>query len=118
MKCTKCGNENPAEADFCIKCGTGLKNNCPKCGAENPPEAGFCMKCGTNLAATFAEPSPVALDLEHQFATLHEAMPSSFREQLMAPADGENRLVTVLFADMSSSVATTAGWLRTKPPSS
>ena len=23
MKCTECGNENPAEADFCMKCGTG-----------------------------------------------------------------------------------------------
>ena len=31
------------------------------------------------------------------------------RDQLIAPTDGKNRLVTVLFADMSSSVATTAG---------
>jgi len=40
---------------------------------------------------------------------MHESMPSAYQEQLMAPADGENRLVSVLFTDMSRSVATTEG---------
>lgn len=34
-------------------------------------------------------------------------MPTSFREQILIPDEGENRVVTVLFADMSRSVEAT-----------
>lgn len=77
MKCTKCGKENPSEALFCIKCGEKLEKKCPACGANNPLEALHCMKCG----AKFPE---LILNIEEKYV-------------------GENRPVTVLFADISDS---------------
>ena len=38
---------------------------------------------------------------------MQQALPSSLAEKLSVQADGENRIVTVLLADMSSSVAAT-----------
>src|SRR5262249_7031574 len=52
---------------------------------------------------------PTPLTLQQQFASFQQSMPSAFREQLIAAPEGENLLVTVLFADMSGSVATTKG---------
>jgi len=56
-ECPNCGYGNPAEAKFCIKCGTSLSLliphlRCPRCGKLNPPEANFCMECGTDLRST------------------------------------------------------------------
>ena len=79
MKCAKCGNELPANAKFCLECGTKvevlaenemicpacgkktpkgkfcmecgqpLANRCPNCGAEVPQGGKFCLECGTKL---------------------------------------------------------------------
>jgi membrane protease subunit (stomatin/prohibitin family) len=53
VKCSSCGAENPADAKFCLKCGTqfagGVK--CPKCGNLNDPAAKFCANCGNALNA-------------------------------------------------------------------
>lgn len=78
-KCPKCGNPLPANAKFCLECGTKIEdiadneiicpacgkktpkgkfcvecghplvNKCPKCGAEVPPGGKFCLECGTKL---------------------------------------------------------------------
>ncbi len=48
------------------------------------------------------------MDLEARFAALRQAMPAALRGQLLAAADGENRLLTVLFADLTGSVQATA----------
>jgi class 3 adenylate cyclase/tetratricopeptide (TPR) repeat protein len=105
MTCPQCHADNPPTAKFCAECGARLRLACPNCGAEAPPAAKFCAECGTALASAAAVPPPAA-DLEAQFATLRETLPAAFRDQLLAPAEGENRVVTVLFADMSGSVAT------------
>jgi predicted ATPase/class 3 adenylate cyclase len=33
-----------------MSCGTALAPRCPSCGSENPAEAKFCIECGTALA--------------------------------------------------------------------
>src|SRR5436190_24039091 len=90
--CQNCGNENPAEARFCMSCGNALELVCPSCGTPAPPEAKFCMSCGTALSgeAPATAPAPVRT------------------EPIRAPADElpeERRQVTVLFADLSGYTA-------------
>src|SRR5207244_275122 len=48
-----------------------------------------------------------AASLETQFAAMQRAMPASLREQLLTDADGENRVLTILFADLTGSVRST-----------
>ena len=79
IKCPKCGNTLPANAKFCLECGTKIEalaenemicpacgkktpkgkfcmecgsplvNKCPNCGAEVPQGGKFCLECGTKL---------------------------------------------------------------------
>ncbi|HUX86682.1 MAG TPA: AAA family ATPase, partial [Chloroflexota bacterium] len=54
-------------------------------------------------------PAPTrAVTLEEKFSSFQQNLPSAFREQLLAPAEGENRTITILFADLSASVKTIA----------
>ena len=78
-KCPNCGNVLPANAKFCLECGTKIEQlaanemicpacgkktpqgkfcmecgqplvqRCPNCGAEVPPGGKFCLECGTKL---------------------------------------------------------------------
>lgn len=54
-KCPKCGNELPANAKFCLECGTKIEQLaenemiCPVCGKKTP-KGKFCMECGSPLA--------------------------------------------------------------------
>src|SRR5262245_6499166 len=105
MNCASCGHENLAAANFCSGCGVKLRTRCPQCALELPPTAKFCHECGTAVAAAPSTTEPP--NLEAQFDAFQQSLPTAFREQLLARVEGENRLVTVLFADMSRSVETT-----------
>ena len=54
IQCSNCGNTLPANAKFCLECGTKveiLEENemiCPKCGKKTP-KGKFCMECGESL---------------------------------------------------------------------
>jgi len=97
MLCTKCNNDNPADASFCERCGAKLELVCPVCNASVTPGALFCKKCGTAIGATkrdalAASPSPrsqikVAADAGSTFEAV----------------DGERKTVTALFADIKGS---------------
>lgn len=50
LRCAQCGQENPADARFCMRCGQPLTRPCPSCGAANALAAQFCGRCGTALA--------------------------------------------------------------------
>lgn len=50
MICPTCGQENPVQNEFCLKCGSSLTAKCRRCGTENPLAAEFCGKCGIKLA--------------------------------------------------------------------
>jgi predicted ATPase/class 3 adenylate cyclase len=95
MICSNCDNTNPDGARFCNTCGRPLVGGCPVCGAANPPSARFCNQCGTPLAGN----TP---DVEAHASSLAESMYSSEHSE-------ERRVVTVLFADLTSSTALADG---------
>jgi ribosomal protein L40E len=43
--------DNPADALFCMKCGTKVEKRCASCNTVNPADANFCRKCGASLEA-------------------------------------------------------------------
>ena len=97
-----------------MKCGAKLERKCPKCGTEYPEEALFCMKCGAKLAEAVPAPTETATPrLEEVHARLQRSMPGSLAAQMQAAADteGENRILSILFADVSGSVAVTENML-------
>ncbi|MCX5748629.1 MAG: AAA family ATPase [Candidatus Saganbacteria bacterium] len=99
MKCLKCKQDNPSEALFCMKCGTKLERKCPNCGAEYPEEAAFCMKCGKKLKEAPESAIPKLEDMQDKLyipEPLRQRMDTAKQE-----LQGENRLVTALFADIS-----------------
>ena len=79
---------------------------CPECGFESPENLQFCGSYGATLSEAGSRHETKA-SLEQQFGLMQEHLPSSMKDKLAIHADGENRIVTVLFADMSSSVEAT-----------
>jgi class 3 adenylate cyclase/tetratricopeptide (TPR) repeat protein len=67
------------------------------------PSARFCSQCGAARATVDADPAT----METQFAAMQRAMPVSLRERLMTDSDGENRVLTILFADLTGSTRST-----------
>src|SRR5271170_3381439 len=96
MNCRNCGAENAAGKKFCSQCGSGLAIRCPKCGAENAPASRFCGDCGAALAGD-AQPAAAASQ-PGSITPKIRAAPE--RADTAAPADGERKTVTALFADI------------------
>jgi len=98
MQCPKCQQENPAQARFCLQCGNGLKLSCSKCGTELPPAARFCFSCGAQVGAAAAPTSA---------ASPNSYTPRHLAEKILTSkgvVEGERKQVTVLFADLKSSL--------------
>jgi class 3 adenylate cyclase/tetratricopeptide (TPR) repeat protein len=69
----------------------------------------FCSACGTALTAGSAALAPPRRpDLATQFSALQQALPASVQEQIVTQPEGENRVLTILFADLTGSVRTMA----------
>ena len=80
MDCPRCHTPSPAGAKFCAECGQRLAGHCPACGAAAVADAPGCGSCGQSLTApTPARPARAALE-------------------------DERKHVTVLFADVKSSM--------------
>jgi class 3 adenylate cyclase/tetratricopeptide (TPR) repeat protein len=121
VRCQACGVESGPQAKFCSECGVRLPSGCPSCGAELSSTARFCSQCGATIqvagSVTAMAGSPAgaarptrdtdSASLEVQFAAMQRAMPASLREQLLTDVDGENRVLTILFADLTGSVRNT-----------
>jgi class 3 adenylate cyclase/tetratricopeptide (TPR) repeat protein len=106
MQCPGCRHENGPSAKFCEECGARLSRACATCGAALSPAANFCPECG--------EPStrPAGgvrsrVSLESQFAAIQTTRPALAAELTGVPIEAETRLLTILFADLSSSVQMT-----------
>lgn len=48
-KICSCGAHNPADHNFCDKCGKPLSKICPNCGAVQDSDDAYCGKCGAKL---------------------------------------------------------------------
>ena len=97
MRCSRCQQDNSAGARFCSQCATPLVLVCPDCGATSPPDSKFCGQCAVRLpqdpAARFAAP--------HTYTPKHLAAKILTSQGALV---GERKTVTVLFADLKSSM--------------
>jgi class 3 adenylate cyclase/tetratricopeptide (TPR) repeat protein len=101
MLCPQCRTENSPGRRFCAGCGASLTPRCRACGFANEPDARFCGGCG----------EPVALPVAHSprltAASTHPQPPQFLTEKILqsrAALEGERKQVTVLFADLRSSM--------------
>jgi class 3 adenylate cyclase/tetratricopeptide (TPR) repeat protein len=97
MQCPRCQHENPAGARFCGQCAASLASLCPSCGASNPPDNRFCGQCAT----------PLAKPVQTRFVRPASYTPRHLAEKILtskAALEGERKQVTVLFADLKSSM--------------
>jgi class 3 adenylate cyclase/tetratricopeptide (TPR) repeat protein len=97
MTCPRCEAENEAGARFCEDCGARLEVVCPACGAPATPGKKFCRSCGAALTT-----APVT-----RFASPESYTPKHLAEKILTSKgvlEGERKQVTVLFADLKSSM--------------
>jgi len=102
MKCPNCQTENETGAKFCNECGTKLEIACPECGKNNRPGSKFCNDCGYNLTKP-SEPAPKELSFEEKIEKIQKYLPKGLTDKILSQRDrieGENKQVTVMFADM------------------
>lgn len=81
VHCPQCQQNNPAEARFCLACGTRLRLTCKDCGTELPPRARYCFECGHPTVAVAAlpgaPPAPGAAAAHPAQATAAPAAPAA-----------------------------------------
>lgn len=99
MRCPRCSTENPAQANFCMACGTVLGYRCANCQTKLPATARFCMACGRAVERT----TPYD---EERHRRLAAAVPPVLAQKMRsARLSGERKVVTALFADVVGSTA-------------
>ena len=99
MKCPKCSFENSEGAKFCVECGSKQVIACPKCGQANSPGFKFCSECGINLDEPAKRPN---------YSDPHSYTPKHLTDKVLSTGnalEGERKLVTVLFSDLSGYTA-------------
>ncbi|MCS6926823.1 MAG: AAA family ATPase [Candidatus Binatia bacterium] len=86
MQCERCGTVNRDGVKFCEECGAPFVLLCPTCGAVTARQSKFCGTCGAPLP--------------------HRSVPPAARLLSgTAAMEGERKIVTVLFADITGSMA-------------
>ena len=101
MECPSCRGENPGGARFCMSYGKSMSATCPECATELPAEARFCLNCGHQLGQAQADPARARLEqyIPRELLTKLETARTSGEPQ------GERRVVTMLFCDVTGSTA-------------
>ena len=99
MRCAQCAHDNPPQAKFCLECGARFPLRCPSCGTALAAGGKFCSECGAAVGGAAAPrerfPAPEAYTPKH----LAERILTS-----KSALEGERKQVTVLFADVKSSM--------------
>ena len=105
MICQSCQTINPEQARVCLGCGERLPRVCAVCGATNPADARFCNQCGSPLPqqAPDAIPAGSAVAAPTHAEEMETALAAD--SPLTHESDEQRRVVTVLFADLTSSTA-------------
>ena len=96
MKCPLCQAENADGARFCEECGARLAFVCPGCGQPVGAGKKFCWSCGAPLTA-----ESVRLASPESYTPKHLAEKVRISKSAL---EGERKQVTVLFADLKSSM--------------
>jgi class 3 adenylate cyclase/tetratricopeptide (TPR) repeat protein len=109
MDCGGCGSANESDAVFCESCGASLERSCGSCGASSKPTARFCRKCGQAFEAEAPPPQeiPSARDTDPSDRDPRSYTPQHLAEKILSSKgaiEGERKHVTVLFADVKSSM--------------
>jgi class 3 adenylate cyclase/tetratricopeptide (TPR) repeat protein len=102
MKCFRCQQDAPSDAEFCPECGIKLAVVCTQCGTANVPGHKFCKKCGQSLTSAVD-----ARSVAERFASPEFYTPKHLAEKILtskAALEGERKQVTVLFADLKGSM--------------
>ncbi len=94
MICHACQAQVPEHAKFCIACGSKLALFCPGCNSEVNEDQRFCANCGDRLP----EPAEGTSTLEPKAKVSHT---TSLKPSLNQGDEGDRRVVTVLFTDVS-----------------
>src|SRR5437879_307975 len=112
MECPQCRYANPPGTKFCGECGTRLQSLCPACQASNPPSNKFCSECGQRLAGAAPTPTSVAaaapVTTPARFASPEVYTPRHLAEKILtskSAIEGERKIVTVMFSDVSGFTA-------------
>ncbi len=98
MICSRCRQENPPQAKFCLECGARLALTCAKCGTELPAGAKFCLECAYPVGAQ---------PFVSRFTSPEAYTPKHLAEKILtsrSALEGERKQVTVLFADLKGSM--------------
>jgi class 3 adenylate cyclase/tetratricopeptide (TPR) repeat protein len=101
MRCPRCQHENEVGAKFCEECAAPLTRHCAKCGQQLSATAKFCPEC--------AHPSRFTPETATapRFASPEAYTPKHLAERILnsrGALEGERKQVTVLFADLKSSM--------------
>lgn len=97
MKCSRCQHENRPEAKFCEQCAAPLERLCPNCGKKVSAAARFCSECAHPIGAAGIS----------RFVSPQSYTPKHLAERILTSRqviEGERKQVTVLFADIKSSM--------------
>ncbi len=108
MICPNCSTVNPENARFCISCGHPLPRICAVCGAVNPPDARFCNQCGSPLdtpASTLPATDNSTIDAGRLNGKRDTTLVLTNAATPAEETAEQRRVVTVLFADLTSSTA-------------
>src|SRR5712691_9611654 len=107
MHCPSCQHENPAEANFCLHCGTQLARVCPHCQHVWPPEARFCMACGQPLTERQKGKRRKGETRNRRIGESEKkkTKDSELRTPNSEPTSAERRQLTVMFCDLVGSTA-------------
>jgi class 3 adenylate cyclase/tetratricopeptide (TPR) repeat protein len=99
MNCPSCQTTNPEGAKFCSNCGAALAAVCSNCGAQLAPNAKFCHTCGRPVDSGAGGEARLKKYIPQELLAKLESARQSRN------AEGERRIVTILFCDVKGSTA-------------
>jgi len=94
--------EAPSDAELCPDCELSLLVPCPQCRTSNSAGNRFCKKCGHAMGSARSSAE------SDRFAAPNAYTPQHLAEKILtsrAALQGERKLVTVLFVDVSGFTA-------------